>query len=163
MGLQLRAAGSKCAQYSQSAIFWHVPLALQNLIHQHGNPLETCQFWWDPPRNQADAEWHLLAKQFLKASLPPPPAAHLVGWWGDGRQGMESAKPQAPGSLAEGLPRTSWLLDLLASLWALQVLWREQRTACLLCEVSGNSYFSPAVETQISIFMFSFSFGIKFD
>lgn len=58
----------------------------------------------------------LLAKQFLKASLLPCPAAHLAGWWGDGRQGIESAKPQSPGSLAEGLPRASWLLDLLASL-----------------------------------------------
>lgn len=57
-----------------------------------------------------------LAKQFLKASLPPPPATHLAGWWGDGRQGMESAKPQSPGSLAKGPPRASWLPDLLASL-----------------------------------------------
>lgn len=57
-----------------------------------------------------------LAKQFSKASLPPLPGAHLAGWWGDGRQGMESAKPLSPASLAEGLPRASWLLDLLASL-----------------------------------------------
>lgn len=89
-GLQLRASGSRCAKHSRSAIFCHASLALQNLTHGHGNTLETCQFWWDPPRNQADAEWHPPCQAIFESFPTSPPSSsppgRLVGRWqaGDG-------------------------------------------------------------------------------
>lgn len=68
----------------------------------------------------------LPAKQVLKDSLPLSLAAHLAGWWGDGRQGMEAAKPPSSASMAAGLPRASWPLGFLAGHRALGGHWREQ-------------------------------------
>lgn len=145
------AAGSQSAQYSESAIFWHAPLALQiqhTGMETHWKCVSFDEILPETRQMQSDI---LLAKQFLKASLPPPTAAHLAGWWGDGRQGMESAKPQAPASLAEGLPRASWLLDLLASLWALEVLWRQQPTLWSLREFLLQPY---GRDTFLSLYVF---------
>lgn len=87
----------------------------------------------------------LPAKQVLKASLPPSPADHLSGWWGDGRRDMEAAKPPSSGSLAAGLPRASW-----PAIEAWECAGESKWTAR---EVSGISYFSPAGETQSPIFI----------
>lgn len=88
----------------------------------------------------------LLAKQFLKASLSPPQQPTWQGRWQAGDRAC-----QAPVSwlLGRGASQASWLLDLLASLQP----WKCSGDSSLLCEVSGNSYFNPTLETQISIFI----------
>lgn len=82
-------------------------------MHQHQN-WKRVHFDDILPETRQMQDDILPAKQVLKASLPPSPAAHLAGRWGGGKQRTEAAKPLPPRSLAAGIPNACWLLGFLA-------------------------------------------------
>lgn len=68
--------------------------------------LETCQFWWDPPKNQTDLGWHAACWAWCKRLPTLCLAAHLAGWgW----------RLPSSSSLAPAAPRVSLLRSFLAS------------------------------------------------
>lgn len=103
--LKLVDAGAQCSQYSWSEIFWHAHLAQQNLKHWHWNTLKTYQFWWNPPRNQADAGWHPPHQQVWKLPYLLPSPGRVVGWWQAADRGCQAPVSWVPGSrTSQGFP-----------------------------------------------------------